>query len=70
MGRFSLQEPSEWRRAYFIPVSNFTLFQPRNLGLKVFSMQLGMKTENYEGGMLIKVQNDIFCGHSVVNYSV
>ena len=28
-GKFSVQEPSEWRGFFCIPVSNFTVFQPR-----------------------------------------
>ena len=41
-----------------------------NWSLRVFSKQFSVKIVKYEDGMLILGQNDIFCGHNVVNYSV
>ena len=38
--------------------------------LWVFSKQFSIKIVKYEDGMLILGQNDIFCGHNVVNFSV
>ena len=41
-----------------------------NWGLGVFSKQFSIKIMKYEDRMLILGQNDIFCSHSVVNFSV
>ena len=40
------------------------------LQLRVFSKQFSIKIVKYEDGMLVLGQNDIFCGHHVVNFSV
>ena len=41
-----------------------------NKNLSVFSKQFSIKIVKYGDGMLILGQNDIFCGHNVVNFSV
>ena len=40
------------------------------LEFESISMQLSIKIMKYEDGMLILGQNDIFCGHNVVNFSM
>ena len=44
--------------------------QLSNRSLRVFSKQFSIKIVKYEGGMLILGQNDIFCGHNIINFSV
>ena len=41
-----------------------------NWGLRVFCQQFSIKIVKYEERMLILGQNDIFCGHNVMNFSV
>ena len=38
--------------------------------MRLFSKQFSIEMIKYEDGMLILGQNDIFCGHNVVNFSV
>ena len=93
---------TKWMESFFIPLSNFTVFQHRictdsssvairssqvvfkinqvknltavtwllNRSLRVLSKQLSIKIVKYEDGMLILGQNDVFCGHNVVNFSL
>ena len=39
-----------------------------NWSLKAFSKQMSIEIMKYEDGMLILGQNDIFCGHNIVNF--
>ena len=41
-----------------------------NWSLGVFAKQFSIKIVKYERGILILGQNDVFCGHHVVNFSV